>query len=227
MSSYFKMEALKVIYAAVMGDKNKERFEMILEPLQAIIQLALLSYCPIGSKLSISDNILCIQSPGWSQSLLRSYNADKHDDLVYLFAVIKRFHLFYGGMKSGSNNENRELFRRLVARAKIGLEKLIQTYSKQVGDHLSQTLHMYIQLLDRPDSFSHQGSDSEKNVKIDDVFIRITELYCQDIYSIVLANFRMIEKDEGNYISYMASINNATFGVNMQLKKWMSDNIMF
>ena len=65
MSSYFKMEALKAIYVAVMGDKNKERFEMILEPLQAIIQLALLSYCPIGSKLSISDNILCIQSPGY------------------------------------------------------------------------------------------------------------------------------------------------------------------
>ena len=101
---------------------------MILEPFQAIVQLALLSYCPVGSKLSITDNILCIQSPGWSQSIMRSYNADKHDDLVYLFTVIKRFHLFYGSMKSENNNENRELFRRLVAAAKKGLERLIQTY---------------------------------------------------------------------------------------------------
>ena len=138
------MEALKVIYMAITGDKNKERFEMILSH-SGNSQLAIY-YC-IGSKLSISDNILYIQSPGWSQSILRSYNSDKHDDLVYLFSVIKRFHLFYGDMKGGSNNENRELFRRLVAAAKKGLEKLIQTYSKAVGDHLSQTLHMYIQLL--------------------------------------------------------------------------------
>ena len=102
MSNFFKMEALKVIYMAITGDKNKERFEMILEPFQAIVQLAMLSYCPIGSKLSISDNILYIQSPGWSQSILRSYNSDKHDDLVYLFSVIKRFHLFYGDMKEAA-----------------------------------------------------------------------------------------------------------------------------
>ena len=95
MFSLTKMEALKAIYIAIMGDKNKERFEMILEPFQAIVQLALLSYCPVGSKLSITDNILHIQNPGWSQSIMRSYNSDKHDDLVYLFTVIKRFHLFY------------------------------------------------------------------------------------------------------------------------------------
>ena len=227
MFSLTKMEALKAIYIAIMGDKNKERFEMILEPFQAIVQLALLSYCPVGSKLSITDNILHIQNPGWSQSIMRSYNSDKHDDLVYLFTVIKRFHLFYGSMKSGNNNENRELFRRLVSAAKKGLERLIQTYSKAVGDHLSQTLHMYIQLLDRPDSFQAPEVGSDKNVKIDDVFIKITELYCQDIYSIVLCNLRMIEKDQANYHTYMASINNATYGVNLSLKKWMSDNIMF
>ena len=42
MFSLTNMEALKAIYIAIMGDKNKERFEMILEPFQAIVQLALL-----------------------------------------------------------------------------------------------------------------------------------------------------------------------------------------
>ncbi len=227
MSRFFNMEALKVIYAALVGDKSKERFEMILEPFQAVVQLALLSHCPIGSKLSISDNILYIQSPGWSQSILRSYNADKHDDLVYLFTVIKRFHLFYNSMKTSSNSEDRELFRRLVNSAKEGLERLVQTYSKHVGDHLSQTLNMYKQLLDQPDSFSHNESKSAETIKIDDVFIKIKDLYCQDIYSIVLCNLRMIENDKSNYASYITSINNATYGVNLKLKKWMSDNIMF
>ena len=42
---------LKYISTFIKNDK-KERFDMILEPLQSIIQLALISYCPIGSKLS-------------------------------------------------------------------------------------------------------------------------------------------------------------------------------
>ena len=51
---------LKYISTFIKNDK-KERFDMILEPLQSIIQLALISYCPIGSKLSIVNNILQIQ----------------------------------------------------------------------------------------------------------------------------------------------------------------------
>jgi len=226
MSSLINMEALKAVYAVLWSDKSKERFEMILEPFQAITQLALLSYCPQGSKLSISDNILCIQGPGWTQSVLRSYNSDKHDDLVYLFAVIKRFHSFYKFLNTDDNVDNRELFTRLVNRSKVGLERLIQTYSKAVGDHLSQTLSMYIQLLDRPDSFK-QPEVSEDQVKIDDVFINITNLYCQDNFTIILSNMRLIEKNTGDYNHYMASINNSIHGVNQQIKKWMSDNIMF
>ena len=38
--------------------KKKERFETILEPLQALVQIAFLSYYPIGSKLTIKNNIL-------------------------------------------------------------------------------------------------------------------------------------------------------------------------
>ena len=38
----------------------KEKSDMILEPLQVMIQLALLAYCPIGTKLSISENIFLI-----------------------------------------------------------------------------------------------------------------------------------------------------------------------
>ena len=95
-------------------DRSKERFEMILEPLQAMIQLALLSYCPIGTKLSISENILIIQPPSWGQGLKRKYNSDKKNDLVYLFNVIKRFHKFYNFLKIDDNKDETELFNILV-----------------------------------------------------------------------------------------------------------------
>ena len=35
----------------------KEKSDMILEPLQVMIQLALLSHSPIGTKLSVSNNL--------------------------------------------------------------------------------------------------------------------------------------------------------------------------
>ncbi len=83
------METIKILYNALMSDRSKERFEMILEPLQAISQLAFLSYCPVGSKLSISDNILYIQEPGWGQTLSRSYYLDKKEDLNFNFFTLE------------------------------------------------------------------------------------------------------------------------------------------
>ena len=47
------MEALKTLYHLFYSDR-KERVEMVLEPLQAMTQLAIMTYCPVGSKLSIS-----------------------------------------------------------------------------------------------------------------------------------------------------------------------------
>ena len=79
--------------------KKKERFEMILEPLQAILQLALLSFCPKGTKITINQNILQLQMPYYTQGILRWYQNDNKDDLFYLFYVCKRFSRFYGHLK--------------------------------------------------------------------------------------------------------------------------------
>ena len=71
------------LYNLFKKDKRKERFDIILEPLQAMTQLALLSFCPRGSKLTITNNILSIQLPMWGQSFIRSYNQDKKDDVFF------------------------------------------------------------------------------------------------------------------------------------------------
>ena len=221
------MEALRLVYFSTWADRNKERFEMILEPFQAITQLALLSYCPIGSKLSIADNILYIQRPGWKQSLVRSYNADKKNDLVYLFSVIKRFHKFYGFLSYSDDPEKQKLFDILIDRSKIGLEKLIQTYSKSDGDHLSQTLRMYIRLVDHPDAFKDVESGDVSGVNIDDVFGKIVTLYDEDNFTIILCLFRLMSNNPAMYENYLLSLNESVEPVNCKLKKWISDNIVF
>lgn len=221
------MAALKLVYSAIWADRNKERFEMILEPFQAITQLALLSYCPIGSKLSIADNILYIQCPGWKQSLVRSYNSDKKNDLVYLFSVIKRFHKFYRFLNLSDDPENQKLFNILIERGKIGMEKLIQTYSKSDGDHISQTLRMYIKLIDHPDTFKDVESVEDSGVNIDDVFSKIVTLYDEDNFTIILCLFRLMSKNPTMYQNYLLSMNESVEPVNYKLKKWISDNIVF
>ena len=55
------MDAAIKIYNLLKTDKRKERFDIILDPLQAVLQLALLSFCPKNSKLNIANNILTIQ----------------------------------------------------------------------------------------------------------------------------------------------------------------------
>ena len=47
----------------------KEKVEMILEPLQVLTQLAVLSYLPVGTKISISNNILHLQQPTYFQGV--------------------------------------------------------------------------------------------------------------------------------------------------------------
>ena len=81
------MDAIVGLYGMIIKDKgkSKERFDIILEPMQAMSQIALISFCPKGSKLSISNNLLFIQTPTWIQGLTRSYNNDRRDDLFFLF----------------------------------------------------------------------------------------------------------------------------------------------
>jgi hypothetical protein len=159
------MDSLIKLYSLVKKEKKKERFDIILEPLQAITQLALLSYCPKGSKLTISHNLLSIQTPTWVQGLWRTYNQDNRDDLFFLFNAIVRFNSFYMYLKKESA-EYCGLFDLLVQLSKRGIDKLLQTYSNTEQPALLHTLHLYRTLLDKPELFvdevaSGAGKSSE------------------------------------------------------------------
>jgi len=158
---YIMEYVIKYISTFFKNDK-KERFDMILEPLQAIIQLALMSYCPIGSKLSIVNNILQIQIPTWSQGVTRSLNQDKKDDLFFLFSVINRFNKFYSYMRK-RGGELSELYNILNELCKKGIDRIIQTYSRGENNvHLLHTLKMYRTMLENPDFFIEKSEEKDK-----------------------------------------------------------------
>ena len=112
------------IYMDIVSSTKKERSDMILEPLQVMIQLALLEHCPVGTKVSVSDNILQLQMPTLFQGVWRWYNHDGKDDLYYLFHAIRRYYKWY-------KSQNNRIFNYILTAAIKGLNKLILTYSKK------------------------------------------------------------------------------------------------
>lgn len=241
MSSYFT-------------NKKKERFETILEPLQALIQLSLLSYCPVGTKLSISNNLLQIQTSSWNQSIIRSYNSDKKDDIFFLFSVIKRFNKFYSYMQK-LHGSHSELFDKMINLSVKGVDKLLLTYSDTNHQQLLHTLKLYRNLLLKPEAFNVdivEQTDNKKTSKtnekgnekinttsmfspesmnnkdnIDEIFVQITKIYTEHHIKLLNNILNLLETDKDNYEIYIEAVNTILNPINNKIKKWISENIIF
>tara|TARA_B100000683_G_scaffold128175_1_gene125691 strand:+ start:1284 stop:2099 length:816 start_codon:yes stop_codon:yes gene_type:complete len=143
----------------VTSRSRKERFSMILEPLQATMQLSLLSFMPVGTKLTIHDNILYMQAPRWHQPFMRFYNNDNKEDLYFLFHVLIRFTKFYNSMKESEDSNLRDFYYALIEYSKRGIEKLIQTYQSSNDYALINILQLYRTIMENPEEFRHVGED--------------------------------------------------------------------
>lgn len=126
--------------------KRKEKFDMIVEPFQAILQICFLAFCPIGTKIAIQDNLLRIQLPSISQGIMRWYYSDNKDDLYYLFNVFRRFIVYYDFF----NHNFKPLMNLILYLAKQGLNNLMITYQKTEKISLLHTLELYKCILDKP-----------------------------------------------------------------------------
>jgi hypothetical protein len=273
---------IQLLYKTISGNKKKERFETILEPLQALIQIALLSYYPIGSKLTIQNNILYIQAPSYSQSVTRWYNNDTQEDLFYLFNIFCRFKKFYMDIKVGHT----KLFELLISLAKNGINNLIRTYNQTDKTHVLHTLQMYKNMLDGTTNHNYHAaaatspitiqesipanahaharsdtnekhnekhkknkiprheenmneSDIEKQLKnkeitnsvpdidMDTIFIKISELYTDEVFQIIYSTLIEMERDDTNYMDYANGLNMMLHPINIRIKKWIDENIVF
>ena len=229
---------IQLLYKTISGSKKKERFETILEPLQALIQIGFLSYYPIGTKLTIQNNILYIQAPTYSQSVTRWYNNDTQEDLFYLFNIFCRFKKFYTEEKKEYN----ELFLLLIELAKNGINNLIRTYNQTEKTHVLHTLQMYKNMLDgnnnhhtvppiapinlTPDSSSSVSATTTIS-DMDDIFIKISELYTDEVFKIIHQTLIAMKNDENNYMHYAGGLNMILRPVNIRIKKWIDENIVF
>lgn len=137
------------------SQKHKERTDMILEPLQAMIQLSLLPYSPPGTKLAIQNNILILHPPSFTQGFFRWYAGDGKDDLYYLFHVFRRFILWYSS-NNLKNSIDKKLYTIILNNAFHGIDCLMKTYKTSEMGSLFHVLQMYKTFLQKPYYFLEQ-----------------------------------------------------------------------
>lgn len=226
MSSLISQLSIKGIYDYFYtGKKHREKLDYILEPFQALTQLALLSHCPIGSKLTIHNNILTIQQPGISQGIIRYFNDDTKEDLYYLMNVFRRFFNYYSFMLK--NDKSAQLYNLLVRMSIDGIDRLTATYSNSDRVNVLHTLQMYKVVLHNPDFFNSEKATTSANsdINIDQIFHKISDIYSKEEYVIIYNLLLLTKKNPDRYINYIDGINMVMNGTNKKIKQWIDKNI--
>lgn len=197
----------------------KEKIDMILEPLQVLTQLAILSFLPVGTKISINNNILFLQQPTMFQGVVRWYQNDNKDDLFYLFHAIRRYYKWY-------KNRDDEVFANILELAIKGIEKLIETYNKVGITTITHTLSLYKNILTQ-ESDELFKDENEHSISVDDVFKKITSLYDRKMLIVIYSVFQIMgEETNQNKINlYVKGLNSILKPTEQNIHKWIIDNL--
>ena len=197
-----------------------------------MIQLALLGICPIGTKLRIQENILYVQQPTFMQPLSRWYNADKKDDLYFLYSVIKRYIKWYNPASSKKSPLTVELYQLITTMAMEGLNHLFKTYSSSDANTVIHVIQMYKNLLEYNNDkilVDEYIVDVEKNkVNIDEVFERIISVYDGNILQVIHHTLLLIreENDVGIQSHNIDGLNSILSKYNKAIKEWIKLNLI-
>ena len=201
---------------------QKEHLDMILEPLQVMTQLSILSYCPLGTKLSVYNNILHLQRPTLYQGAMRWWNEDKKDDLFHLFNAIKRYYTWYKWQEN-------DVFKYILNRAKLGLKKLKKTYQDSKNSNsISQTLTLYINILDMGDPAIFTAVDMSSNtINIDNVFKKIKGQYNKETLRVIYNALLLLDKttDEEYKAQYIDGLMLFLIPMNKNIRNWITENL--
>ena len=225
-------KAFSMLYNTFIYNKQKDKVDMILEPLQSMLQLALLSICPVGTKLRIKENILYLQMPNIAQPIVRWYNADKKDDLYFLYAVIKRFITWYNPTLNNKSMMSMELYQLIITMSIEGLNNLFKTYTASDSNTVIHVIQMYKNLLEYNNDkimIEDYIVDGDKNkINIDEVFEKIITIYDENILSVIFFSLlnAQAETEYNNKNNVIDGLNIILNKYNMIIKEWIQLNLV-
>ena len=233
MASIFQpANTIHLLYNTFIYNKQKDKIDMILEPFQSMIQLALLSVCPIGTKLRIKENILYLHTPNIAQPFIRWYNADNKDDLYFLYAVIKRFIKWYNPDLNQKSIMSPELYKLIITMSIEGLSNLFKTYTTSDSNTVIHVIQMYKNLLEYNNDkimIEDYIVDGDKNkINIDEVFEKIVTIYEQNIMDVIY--YTLLQSKAETEYRYQTNIidglNIILNKYNTVIKEWIQLNLI-
>ena len=204
----------------LLSQNIKEKVDMILEPFQVMVELSLVSHCPIGTKVSVSDNLLHIQQPHWTQGVIRWYQNDNKDDLYYLFHAVRRYYMWY------KNKKDNKIFKEILKSAIKGIDRLIETYKKSDRQSLLHTLSLYKNLLEL-DNNELFKDEKKETISMDQVFKNIVHIYNDNILRIVYNTLVLLDKEpsEDNKQHYIDGLRLILMPINNEIRNWIQENL--
>ena len=182
----------------ILPDNKTDNLHLfILDPLSVIIKLAILSNKPIGTKLSIKNNIIYTQEPGPFQAICRYVFKNNKTDIQYLYNPIEiACQQYLTKPIIQQNPKIKDLFKC----AQNGLLKLIDTY--KTSSVMRICLNYYLSLianhLEEKNNTELFRKDNMTTFYTTEVLTKMTKIWTQEKIKIVL-----------NLTTYLSSDDNA------------------
>jgi hypothetical protein len=143
--------------------RNKQDKNIIIDPMSCLIKLSILKFYPVGTKISIGDNMLSILDPGLLQGPVRFFKGDGREDLHNLYIPLIKSIEWYWYMDTPINKdikENKEI-KILFDYAINGLEILKSSYP--INSTICHTLDLYIHHLSTKQTKTLQNKEITDN----------------------------------------------------------------
>ena len=186
---------IQLVSSAITGITNvfsyKQEKNMILDPLTCIIRLAILSFKPQGTKISIHNNRITYCEPGFFQGTFRLAYGDNREDLHNIYNPIKKAALWF---KNTDNNIN-NLFHHAI----IGIKLLRDSYSK--NSTIYHTLKLYQDLIkanlrntsrnehrnpiNEETEDEGNANDKAKKIELNKIYLKLKNLWNERELSII------------------------------------------
>ena len=195
MSNDFLMDNVEMIKAFFFNNEVKNS---VLDPLTCIIRCAILSYKPVGTKLSINNNKISFVDPNFLQGTIRWTYGDKREDLHNIYNPIVKSTQWY----STENSHILNIFKL----SKKGLEKLKQSYEE--NSIITHSLSLYINIMDMfiNDNKKCLRDLSKEDNKDNKIYKELKELWSDSQISIVDNILKQMENDEVNRTEWFQAI---------------------
>jgi len=217
-----KLTSVSQLFYQSLGSSRapQEKADRILEPMQVMIQLALLSFCPTGTKLCVNDNLLSLQLPTLSQGVWRWYNKDSKDDLFFLFNAVKRYHMWY-------KERQDPVFYYILQLSKRGITKLIETYQRSDKPSIIHALTLYKSILNMETQELFENTEKSE-ATIDDIFQKINSLYDEGILAAISNILQLMEKEENEIFrkKYYDGLQLILMPLNNRIQEWIRTELL-